>query len=266
VASPRTSSGAFESEVAFVITNKGDDIAKDVAGLTSILGYDLKPKPTRRIHDTYYDTKRQLLRKRRIALRIRRMHGSLLVSIKSNSQPLKGKGVRRIEFEAPWSQKSLAMIRRTLKTHHANVDPSFSRLQPWNNLASMGLLVIQERITRRVVRDISRHDRPGSMPVAELDIDNVTYPGDPKIRVFEIEIEAKASRSLRRIEEIAEAIQSSYSDFLKVWPYGKLATGMAIQRLLKSGVLQSHLVHGRLTPQAFTVIERSIVSKSPSRL
>jgi CYTH domain len=266
VANPRTSSIPLESEVTLVITNKGEDIAKDIAGLTSIIEYDLQPQPIQRIYDTYYDTHQGFLRRRKIGLRIRRIHGLPLVTIKSNPQSLDGKGVQRIEFEAPWSQESLAMIQRTLRHRQSKGQPHYSRHSPSGTLASMGLGVVQERMTRRLVRDIFRHDRPYGTPVAELDIDSVTYLGDPEIRIFEVEIEAKVRGSVKRIQEIAEVIQSNYSGLLREWPHGKLATGMAIRRLLKSRILQNYLDHGQLKSEAFPVIENSIVSPGRSRI
>jgi hypothetical protein len=262
LAKGRITSGPFESEVAFLITSKGDDIAKDIAGLTSILEYDLKPRPVHRIRDTYYDTRLGLLRKKKIGLRIRRIDGKLLVSMKSNPQRIEGEGVRRIEVEDPWSPLSLARIRETLKDSPPKGKSHFSTRSPSDAFASMGLVVIQERTTRRKVRDIIPHDRPDSAPIAELGIDSVTFLGEPKVRIFEVEIEAKRDRSLKRIQEIAETLQSAYSEFLREWPYGKLATGMTIQNLLKSGVLQSYLKNGRLEAGAFPMIERSILSNT----
>jgi triphosphatase len=263
VANRRASLKPFESEVALIITNKAEDLVGDIAGLTSIHEYDLKPEPPYRIRDTYYDTKLGLLRKRKTTLRIRRTDGNTLVSMKSNPQRLDGQGVRRVEIEAQWSQQSFARILEVLKNSRSPRESHFFRNSASNTFASMGLVVIQKRMTRRVVRGILRHDREGSMPVAEMDVDSVTYLGDPKIRVFQVEIEAKARGSVKRIQEIAETLLSTYSGFLKEWPYGKLATGMAIQRLLKSGALQSHLDHGRLKAEAFRVIERDIVSTNP---
>jgi hypothetical protein len=265
VANPRSSSRHLESEIAFVITNKGDDIGGDIAGLTSVLEYDLKPKPPHRIHDTYYDTRQGLLRKRKTALRIRRIDESLLVSLKSNPQPLEGKGVRRIEIEAPWSQQSLARIQETLKKKRSPDKSRASKSSPWAAFASMGLRVVQERMTRRMARDILPHDKPTGRPVAELDIDNVTFLGDPKVRLFQVEIEAKGGGSMKRIQRVAEALQLSYSGFLKEWPYGKLVTGLAIQKLLKSGVLQNHLDHSRLKADAFPVIESYIRASNPEK-
>jgi CYTH domain len=260
LAKGRIESGPFESEVAFLITDKGDDIAKDIAGLTSILEYDLRPRPIHRIRDTYYDTRLGLLRKKGTGLRIRRIDGNLLVSMKSNPQRMQGEGVRRIEIEAPWSPLTLAMVQEMLKNSPSKGNPHFSARSPDDAFASMGLVITQERTTRRTVRDIIRHDRPTSAPIAELGIDTVTFLCEPKVRIFEVEIEAKGDRSLRRVQEIAETIQSAYSGFLREWPYGKLATGLAIQQLLKSGVLQSYLKHGRLEAGAFPVIEKSILS------
>lgn len=253
-------SGPFESEVSLLITNKGDDIVKDIAGLTSILEYDLKPRPVHRIRDTYYDTRLGLLRKKKIGLRIRRIDGKLLVSMKSNPQRIEGEGVRRIEIEAPWSPLSLARIQKTLKNSPSKGKSRFSARSPSDAFASMGLVVIQERTTRRTVRDIFRHDRPTRTPLAELGIDSVTFIGQRKVRIFEVEIEAKGNRSPKKIQEIAKTLQSTYSGFLREWPYGKLATGLAIQNLLNSGVLQSYLEHDRLEAGAFPVIERSIMS------
>jgi CYTH domain len=254
-----TSSGHFESEVAFIITNNAEDLAQDLAGLTSILEYDLKPGPTRRIHDVYYDTKRGLLQRRMISLRVRKTDGNLLVSMKSDPQRLDREGVRRIEIEAPWSPQSLARIQETLRGQQFPKS-KFPRLLPADAFASMGLRIIQERTTRRMVREILRHDAPRAKPVAELDIDKVTFVEDPKVHVFEVEIEAKADRSERRIQQIAETLESNYPDFLRLWPYGKLATGLAIHRLLKSRILQTYLEHGRFRAEAFPLIEKDILS------
>jgi hypothetical protein len=258
-----TSSGRFESEVAFIITNNAEDLAEDLAGLTSILEYDLKPRPTDRIEDTYYDTKLGLLQKKRISLRLRRIDGRTLVAMKSDPRRLSREGVRRIEIEAPWSPQSLARIQMTLKNLQVRPKTKFSRLSPSTAFASMGLRIIQKRITTRVVRQILGHDTRTAGPTAELDIDNVTLLGDPRVHIFEVEIEAKAAGSEGRIQELAESLESNYPDFLKPWPYGKLVTGIAIQRLLRTGVLQRYLDHGRLKAGAFPLIEKNIQLTSP---
>ncbi len=74
----------FESEIALVIRDNGEHIAKELAGITSILEYDLKSRPPQEIHDIYYDTKQGSLRNKQINLRVRKIDNALLLSSKSN--------------------------------------------------------------------------------------------------------------------------------------------------------------------------------------
>ncbi len=256
------SRGHLESEVTLVITNNAEDVAEDLAGLTSILDYDLKPGPTHQIQDTYYDTKSGRLQDKRISLRVRRIEGKTLVTMKSDPRPLSREGVRRIEIEAPLSKGPLARIKMALEKQGIKTEPKLSRLSSSNVFASIGLNIIQKRITRRAVRNILRHGSKNASPTAELDIDQVTFLGQPRVHLFEVEIEAKAAGSERRIQEIAESLGSNYPDFLKLWPYGKLVTGIVIQRLLKTGALQTYLEHGQLKAGAFPLIESKIQLES----
>lgn len=251
--------GHFETEISFIIKRKGEDIAKDIAGLTSILGYDLRHQPTQRINDTYYDTMKGKLRKKRIALRIRRIKGKSLVSVKSNPRFTNGGAVRRIELELPWSRQSLARVGAALGIRFTNVN-TFTRHSPSELFARVGLGVIQQRVNRRIVRDITPIDSSGKNPIGELDIDNVTFLGDLKIRTFAVEIEARPSRPLKEIQRVANALESNYVDYLLRWPYGKLVTGLAIRKLLKSGRLEKFVGHNGLKPDAFPLIESTIES------
>ena len=256
----------FESEIAFVITNKGVDIARDIAGITSIRGYKLKPNPRLRIADTYYDTRGRLLGKKKIGLRTRRTGGQLFISMKSNPQRMAGMGLRRKEFESLWSYKSLGRVAKALKTLELPENKTLGTLPPSKVLARMGLEVVQERHTTRDVRDIL--DRGWSKTrIAELDIDRVTFLGKPRVQIFEVEIEAKAAGSLKSVQDVAAELESSYSGFLRVWPHGKLATGLAIQRLWNAGRLTHYLENERLKPGAFDAIDRTIAtgqSKDPT--
>lgn len=252
----------LESEITFVITNKTVDIARDIAGITSIRGHRLKPNPRLRIADTYYDTKSGLLGKKRIGLRTRNMGGELLIAMKSNPQRLAGIGLRRNEFESPWSYDALAKIVKALKLKRLPNKQLTSSLAPSKVLARLDLRIVQKRHTTRDVRDIFGRERARSRRIAELDIDRVTFQGNPKVQVFEVEIEAKAAGSLKSIQNIAAELESSYSGFLRVWPHGKLVTGLTIRRLSHEGALRGYLQNGKLMPEAFSIIDRAIVADS----
>ena len=250
----------FESEIAFVITNKSLDIVRDIAGISSIGGYKLRPNPRLRITDTYYDTKRALLGRRKIGLRTRRIGGELLVSIKSNPQRVSGLGLRRNEFESPWSSESLAKISKLITAARIRTGKPRTNTHPPSEVFSrMGLEVIQQRHTTRDVRDVLPGGKPRAR-IAEVDIDRVTFLGRPKVQIFEVEIEAKAPGSLKAVQKIAAELESNYSGFLRVWPHSKLVTGLAIKRLWKSSRLSDFLQNGRLKSGAFDVIDLAILS------
>ena len=251
----------FESEVTFIVTNKSLDIARDIAGISSIRGYELKPNARLRITDTYYDTRSGLLGRKKIGLRTRRSGGQLLLSMKSNPHRMTGMGLRRNEFETLWSYESLAKILKDLGIRGLPAKkPVSSTLTPSRVMSKMGLEIVQERHTTRDVRDILQRKKSGTRRIAELDIDRVTFLGKPRVSIFEVEIEAKTAGSVKSVQQIAAELESSYSGFLRVWLHGKLVTGLAIKRLWTAGKLQKYLQNGKLKPEAFDMIHRAIVS------
>ncbi len=222
--------------------------------------YDLKPKPHLRIEDTYYDTHDRTLQKKMISLRVRNINGTLLVAMKSKPQRLAKNWVRRSELELPWSYHSVAKIAKASKLHIPTNTNGVSTLAPTKLLSKMELVMIQERRTEREARSIIHRGTSRKSPIGELDIDDVIFPGDTKVRIFEVEIEAKTSQAMNQVREIGEALGSMYPSFLKTWPHGKLATGMAIRKLLEMGVLQDYVYRGRLKPEAYPMIERAMLS------
>jgi hypothetical protein len=126
----------------------------------------------------------------------------------------------------------------------------------------MGLNVIQERRTLREARDVTRKGKSSASTLAEVAIDRVTYTfPDIKVRLSEVEVEAKSPRSLTTVQEIANMLISKYQPILQQWFHGKFVTGLAIGKLLKIESLQSYLVRGNLGPKAFEVIDRTIRSR-----
>lgn len=260
--SPR---GPFETEIAFVITSKMEDIARDIAGLSTILSYDLKPAPVSRFHDYYYDLPGGILRQRRISLRVRRVENSFLVSTKSNAEQLIGHGVRRIEIEDTWSEESWNRVMNLLRLKQSQSKVQFYKSSPMRTFSKTGLITIQQRKTRRVVRQILARGKPKNGPIAELDIDYVTFLGTPRVRLIEVEVEAKTSKSLREIQKIAEALHANYPQFLQEWRFGKLATGIALQRLWRLGTLQRYVNRDYLRAEAYTILENSLRIKTTGR-
>jgi adenylate cyclase class IV len=256
------SSTAFESEIALIIVNDADRIRKQLASIRQILEYDLRPKPSRIIYDTYYDTREKFLRERKISLRIRRIGGTLLISTKSDIRRIAGNIIQRREMEQAWSYNSIRLLARNLglKTPIMSVS-KFQSISASRALAIMGLDVIQARRTRREARDIVNRGKTPTSILAKLMIDRVTYIfKDIRVEFSEVEVEAGGAKSLPRVREIANVLVSKYQPILQQWFHGKFVTGLAIQRLLKTKVLQTYLVKGELGPEAFELIDRTIRS------
>ena len=224
--------------------------------------YDLRPKQRRSIHDTYYDTGENSLRKKKITLRTRRASGSLLISSKSDIRKISGNIIRRKEVELPWSYDSVRLLAKNLKlTTNASSISEFQRIPASRILAAMGLEVVQERETRRNARNIFRIGASSTSILAELAVDRVTYTfKETKVGLSEVEIEAKAPEGLAAVREIANELLTMYQPYLQEWPHGKFVTGLAIMRCLKTKRFRPLLTGVELKPGAFQLIERTIRS------
>ncbi|MBO0888847.1 CYTH domain-containing protein [Candidatus Bathyarchaeota archaeon] len=252
----------IESEIAYIIVDDVSEVLQDIGGITTIMDYDIMPRRVFKIKDSYFDTNEDALKRKKINLRVRKTNSSLLLTMKSKSQHRSGRGVTRKEIELEWSYESLARIAHLLKMKIPHtMSREFSKPRPLRVLGEMGLREIQERHTNRDARNIVRHNKPRSAPLAELDIDRVTFLGDTRVHVAQLEIEAKANESWRIVEEIGSTLQSVYQGSLREWRHGKLATGIAIQRLLTNGTLQRHLEDGWLKKDGFPLLARAIVSQ-----
>ena len=255
-------SHAFESEIPLIVKDAADRVREEIEDMGRVLEYDLRPKPPRSIHDTYYDTEENSLRNRKITLRTRRVSGSLLISSKSDIRKISGNVIRRKEVELPWSYDSVRLLAKNLKlrTHPPSIS-EFQRIPASRTLAAMGLEVVQERETRRNARNIFRRGARSTSILAELAVDRVTYTFKrTKVGLSEVEIEAKAPGGLPSVREIANELLSRHRPYLEEWPYGKFVTGLAIMKRLKSKGFRPFLMGGRLKPGAFQLIERTIRS------
>jgi inorganic triphosphatase YgiF len=254
------STSAFESEIALIIKDDADHTRKELAKLRDILEYELKPKPSRIIYDTYYDTPEDTLRQRKISLRTRKLSGNLLISTKSDVRRFRGNIIRRREIELPWSYDSIRRLAKNLKLPPPKLSVSqFRRIPASRTLATMGLEIIQERRTRRDMRGVVRKGKTPALVLAELAIDRVIYTfKDTKLGLSEVEVEAKSSRSLATVRDIANALVSKYQPVLQQWFHGKFVTGLALRKLLETKALQNYLVNGELKPGAFGLIDRTI--------
>jgi len=199
-----------------------------VAGLTSVAGYRLGRSTAVRIEDTYFDTPDGVLRRARLALRLRKVDGRTLVALKGQPVKVRGGAVRRLEMERPWSTRSAKEVLAAASRYGVSrPGRRFLAGRPQQTMTGLGFAVIQRRGTLRLVREMVA--RSGEV-VAELDIDAVTYRlGSVRARLHELEIEAHSRSGEGAVAAAGTALLRMLPRRLERWPHSKLATGRVLQ-------------------------------------
>ena len=136
--------------------------------------------------------------------------------------------------------------------------------EPLADLGALGLRPTQTRETTRTPRDVHERGRAAG-PVAELTLDDVGYqlPAGTA-RLLEVEVEAKGRGGLREVQALLEALAETFAGELKPWPYGKLVTGRAVERLLAAGRLEGQLdERQRIRPAAHDLLAEFLERNGP---
>jgi inorganic triphosphatase YgiF len=244
-------------EVEGVLLVRADDqegAGRRVAALEAVDRFELRPRPPHRIIDVYLDTGDGDLAGARVAFRVRELDGQPLLTLKAD--PVRsGLASERLELEAPWSAEALQAVLAELERRGVRLPATPAAAagtgEPLADLAGLGLHPTQRRQTTRTPRDVLERDGGGE-PVAELTIDDVAYqlPAGTA-RLLEVEVEAKGAGGLETVQALLGALAAAFPDDLRPWPYGKLATGRAVERLLAEGRLAGLLdPTGRIRPAA----------------
>ena len=262
------SEGPREVEgVLLVRAGDQEAAAAKVAGLEAVGRFRLRHRPAQRIRDIYLDTGDGALAAAPVAFRVRELDGRPLLTLKAD--PVRaGLAAERLELEAPWSAEALQAVLEELRRRRVElpVPPEGAGAgEPLADLAALGLRPTQVRETTRTPRDVLERGDPGAGPVAELTVDDVAYrlPAGTA-RLLEVEVEAKGPGGMETVNDLLEALAAAFPDDLVPWPYGKLATGRAVERLLASGRLEGLLDRdGRVRPAAHDLLDEFLAQNSP---
>ncbi len=249
-----------EIEVTLAICSEAPAEAADqVAALESVGRYRLLARDQLSIHDVYLDMADQSLRSVGLGLRVRKLGGGQLITIKGKASQVAGGGRSREETELPWSAEALAVLVDRAAAHGLALQPAGEHAEPGDAvvfLRSMGFFADHTRDNRRRPRDVVELSNPSSV-VAELVIDSVVYHLDAgPVRHHEIEIEVKGEGTVEIVQDLAAHLEKRWPCQLRTWNYGKRSTGSAAERLLgergREGLLSDF---GDLKPVAYDLME-----------
>ncbi len=247
-----------ELEAALVICDpKPWDVVERLAALTRVGEYRLHPRPEKRIHDIYLDTPEMALASKILSLRLREVNGVPKLTLKGESGRGGGNLKARRELEQDWADGALQSVTAELERYGIHLPTSHvvEEAEPLAALWAQGLIVIQERSTRRLLRQVTRDPSPNSEPIADLAFDAVVYHLERDIRHYEIEIELVAGEPAETARQLSASLQAAFSQQVYPWTMPKLTLGMRLQALLRQGRLVGFLTEdGTLLPEAYQVV------------
>ncbi|GIW40930.1 MAG: hypothetical protein KatS3mg076_1507 [Candidatus Binatia bacterium] len=210
----------------------------------------LFPRGRKVLRDLYFDFPDRKLARRGMGVRIRHATGRVFLGWKAGESSRGRAILEREEFEIPWSPSALGKFRESLARRGVRLGPpGGAAAGPRAALLALGLVVVQERRTERVVREVFL----GTTRVAEFDLDEVEYRlRSGSVVHREIEVEKKAEPDV--LGEFRAWLLARYGNALRPWPYSKLATGFALERLEGKGVR----LRGPLPPRAYELLRREL--------
>jgi len=250
-----------ESEIALAISShEPQEILERIASLRALPGYQLIPGDSMDMHDLYFDTRDRALDPLRLALRVRETGPTALLALKGPEEKVDSGLVVRLEIEEPWSQAVVTKVISELAARGIQLSEPESipdHVRPREVLEDLGFEVIQDRETRRQVRNITPRDKENGPVLAEMDIDSVVYRlGEEEIRHYEVEVELNPETEVGTIAQVRDALTKELGDGLRRWAHSKLAIGFALEELRIKGALEGALdPEGNLKPAAYDRID-----------
>ena len=215
-----------EIEVKLVARNRM--VLEELAALSRLADYALRPAPTLEIRDRYWDTPDRRLGARGISLRIREQGGAPRLTTKGPGT-IEGGLARHPELELAADAAGWEAIRRHLeRSGVALAAEPLDRPEASAWLLAAGLQVTQDRRTARRVLLASRD----GWDVGELALDVTTYQLGLYDVVFrEVEVEALGGGT-RHVLAIGEALRERFGERVALSEQNKYARGLDLARRL----------------------------------
>lgn len=249
-----------EIELRLVIVGEGQQkIADEIASLDRCEKYIFTDAGIQRINDIYFDTEGGALAGQNFGIRIRVQDESVFVTIKGKPELLENGSVRRMELEQKWGLSALKMVQQFFWERKIDIEiqsDGWQNKNPKEFFEQAGLRVIHERYNQRSLKNVL-DDEKTTTRLVEMAIDEMKFPlRDRELKLFEIELEQKSADGNEAIEKIKDCLLGKFGGKLLLWKYSKLATGIALQRLIGEDEFRKTIDRkGHLTGRSYQMIE-----------
>jgi len=239
-----------EVETAFIILSKDyDQLFNVIDELISSKGYRTEKLGIQIIHDTYFDTEDEILRKNEIALRIRIIDEQVSKITLKILQNTTENYSERIEIEDIYSTEMLNQIILKINSY-LNLNICNLSLQSYNNDPTLNLInlgfkkILCKQTHRKIFNAVNKNSNQTEF---EFVFDITTYifnnnnnnNKNKNITNLELEIESKLSNNNNDNTILKDFVRELRLDqtLFKYWPYNKLLTGKVIEILLNNNEL-----------------------------
>ena len=228
-----------EIETPFLILLNDTNLIKEkIKELISINGYKTAEAETVIIHDEYYDTQNNVLKKNKANLRIRTTNDkNIKITLKQEKEKNKSY-FDRIEIEKSWSYPFYEELLNNVESISNQFHNSRNKYNddPKKTFNSLGLNIILKKDTKRSI--INAINSTTSQIEFEFAFDYVSMFVEPKnlIRFLELEIESKNKGNQTKINQFVNDIEKDEN--FRQWSHNKLETGLAAKHLYEKDELE----------------------------
>ena len=221
-----------------ILLNDTNLIKEKIKELISTNGYKTTEAETVIIHDEYYDTQTNVLKKNKANLRIRSTNNKgIKITLKQEKERNKSY-FDRIEIEKSWSHPFYEELLNNVESISNQFHNSRNKYDddPKKTFNSLGLNIILKKDTKRSI--INAVNSTTSQIEFEFAFDYVSIFVDPKnwIRFLELEIESKNKGNQTKINQFVNDIVKDEN--FRQWSYNKLETGLSAKRLYEKDELE----------------------------
>lgn len=225
----------LEVELKLSVTGQNPDaLLDDLAQLDELGGLRLGPPADHRLRDVYWDLPDGGLRLLKLSLRLRHIDDRVVFTAKGGTSNSDGI-FRRYELEVPASRENWQEVREALRNEGVKLGKKMSGDVPEQWLHDAGLLVTQDRQTRRTVK-YAFADATRDQPLAELALDRTRFELK-RLHVDYWEIEVEQLHGVEGADEaprvLGRALLDRYAGRLELSTMGKYSRGLQIERELR---------------------------------
>jgi inorganic triphosphatase YgiF len=225
----------LEVELKLSVTGANPDaLLDDLATLDELGGLRLGPPAEHHLRDIYWDLPDGGLRLQKLSLRLRHIDDRVVFTAKGGTSNSEGI-FRRYELEVPATRDNWPEVRAALASEGVKLGTCVSGDDPHDWLRAAGLVITQDRQTRRTVK-YAYADAASDNALAEMALDRTRFGfGDVGVDYWEIEVEelhgAGGSDEAPRV--LGRALLDRYGDRLEHSTMGKYSRGLLIERELR---------------------------------